>query len=148
MERAMKRTGSCLWVVALIAGGCKTQPPPPAQATLTPAAEQRVRADLQESINHYLQTAPKKGDLRAVLNPKMEVLQGNPGDPVPPNVGVLTPATGPQPSGLDAYSPIIVKAVQARLRDALGRDPTTDEVIGEVNTTESQQGNDVTAQLQ
>lgn len=144
----MARKTFCLWAIAMVAGGCKTQPPPSAQATLSPAAEQKARADLQESISNYVRTAPKKGDFRAVLDPRMEVVQGDPGDPVPSNLGLLEPATGSQPSGLDAYSPIIVKAVQARLRESLGRDPTTNEVVDEITTAESKQGSDIVAELQ
>ena len=133
-----------LVALSMALAGCKKQ----GRAPLNPAAERKARADLQESIDNHVKTAPKKRDFLALLNPKMEVLQGDPGEPVPSNAGLLKPVPAPALTGLDAYSPIIVKAVQARLRDSLQREPTADEVIHEITTVESQQITDISNQLQ
>jgi len=133
-----------LFAAAIALSDCKTQPRDP----LTPAAEQQARSDLMESIDNYVRTAPKKSDYRAVLNPRMEALQGDPADPVPSHVGLLKAAPPPPQSGLDAFSPIVVKVVQARLREALRRDPTPDEVVNEIRNVENNQANDIGDQLE
>jgi hypothetical protein len=143
-EDFMSLTYATVFAVAIALAGCKHQ----AHGPLNPAAEQKARADLKESIENYLKTAPKKRDLRAVLNPNMEVLQGDPDDPVPSHVGLLK-AVPPSPqSGLDAFSPIIVRAVQRRLRHSLQREPTADEVVNEITTVESKQATDIGNQLE
>jgi len=50
-------------------------------------------------------------------------------------------------SGLDAFSPIVVKAVQARLRESLRREPTADEVVTEIRTVEGRQATEIGDQL-
>jgi len=133
-----------VFAAAIALSNCHSQSHDP----LNPAAAQRARADLQESINNYLRAAPKKSDFRAVLNLKMEALQGDPNDPVPSHIGLLR-AMPPSPqSGLDAFSPIIVKAVQARLRDSLRREPTADEVVNEIRTVEGKQVTEIGDQLE
>jgi len=123
-------------------------PPPPAQLELTPAADQQARTDLQTSIDTYVATAPKIRDYRATLNPNMYALQGDGNDPVPTNMGLAKAVPPPTATGVDAFSPVIVKAVRARLRDALLREATDDEVVAEITTTESQQRADVVAALE
>ena len=133
-----------LFAAVIALSNCKGQPHDP----LTPAAEQQARADLMESIDNYVRTAPKKGEYRGVLNPRMEALQGDPADPVPSHVGLLKAAPTLPQSGLDAFSPIVVKAAQARLRETLRRDPTTDEVVNEIQNVENKQASDIGDQLE
>jgi hypothetical protein len=69
-------------------------------------------------------------------------------NPVPSNIALLK-TTPPSPqSGLDAFSPIIVKMVQARLRDSLQREPTADEVVNEIRMVENKQVTEIGDQLE
>src|SRR5262249_8329265 len=105
-------------------------------------------ADLQASIDDYVRTAPKIGDYRNRLNPRMHALQGNADDPVPTNMGLLVAVPPPAGTGLDAFDPVVVKAVPARLRDALHREPTDDEVTAEIQTTEAKPRDEIVAELE
>ncbi len=132
-----------VFAAAIALSGCHGQ----SQDPLNPAASQQARADLKESLDNYVRTAPKKSDFLPVLNPRMEALQGNPADPVPSNIGLLKTISPSPQSGLDAYSPVVVKGVQARLRDSLRREPTADEVVTEIRTVEGRQATEIGDQL-
>jgi len=132
-----------VFAAAIALSGCHGQ----SQDPLNPAASQQARADLKESLDNYLRTAPKKSDFRTVLNPRMEALQGNPSDPVPSNIGLLKGMSPSPQSGLDAFSPIVVRAVQSGLRESLRREPTADEVVTEIRTVEGRQATEIGDQL-
>jgi len=132
-----------VFAAAIALSGCHGQ----SQDPLNPAASQQARADLKESLDNYVRTAPKKSDFLPVLNPRMEALQGNPADPVPSNIGLLKTISPSPQSGLDAFSPVVVKGVQARLRDSLRREPTADEVVTEIRTVEGRQATEIGDQL-
>ncbi len=142
-----------LFIAVLALAGCKRHPPliggdgGAPTSPLDPAAEAKARADLLAAVDTWRRTAPKKRDFLAVLNPRMELLQGDPEEPVPSNAGLLTVVQEAPATGLAAYSPIIVRAVQARLRASLRREPTDDEVIEQITTVESQQNADISEVL-
>lgn len=117
----------------LAACSSRSSQKPPPLSPLKPDVNDRVNADFQRSIDHYVATAPKKKDyLQAGLNPKMSELQGDRNDPVPTSLGLLKSAPAPTATGLDALSPIAVSATKAKLRDKLQREPTTNDVLNAI----------------
>lgn len=135
------------WLLAALAvAACRKPPPPP--GPLSPAAAQKAQADLLQSIDAYVKTKPTIAQLASVLDPGMDALQGDPSDPAPANLGVLRAAPDPQLSGLDAYSPVVVKSAQAALRESLRREPTADEVVARIANVEDRQVNEISAALQ
>lgn len=138
-----------LVVAGLALAGCHGQVHQPSNPqSLDPNAARKAEADLLESIENYSTTAPKKRVFRSVLNPNMEALQGDPDEPVPSNIGLLKAVPPPPRSGLEAFSPIVVKAVQARLRDSLHREPTVDEIANDIAAMENRQIIDISDELE
>jgi hypothetical protein len=143
-EDAMAARHWMAWLVAALASCSSSAPGPTPPLT----GREKAKADLQASIDDYVRRAPKLKDLRGRLDPNIEALQGDPADPAPTNLALLTPVPDSTLTGLDALSPIVVKAVQARLVESLHREPTANEVVKEIAAVENKQATDVSDALE